>query len=97
MRQRLTKFLIDLLGFARHGLEHRVRAESIQVCPGVVERALLCDVRERQVRVEFKLAGESLEDVLLGLVGRRDAEIEKAVEPEQRRMDACQWGGRSGR
>jgi hypothetical protein len=79
-RTRLTDPLINLLRLPRHRLEHRVRAQRVKVCAGVVERTLFGDSGEVEVRLELELPGEGFEDVQLGLMRVRKAEVEHSVE-----------------
>jgi len=79
--KRLTQFRINLLRLPRHSLKHRVRTKSVEVCSGVVERALRSDDGEIESRIEFELPSESFEDLALGFVGVADAEVEHSVEP----------------
>ena len=59
----LTYSIINLLGFTRHRLEHRVGAKGIEVGTGEVESASLSDELQLEVRVEFEFSCKGLKDV----------------------------------
>ena len=81
---------IDLRGLARHGLEHRVRAQRVKVGARQVEGALLRNHAQiTDVVVQHKLARERLQDVELCIVrlGHRQVqEAIKAARPQERRV-----------
>ena len=81
---RLTDLRLDVLRLARHGLQHRVRAQRVQVRAGVVERTLRRDAREVEARVQAELARQRPEDVALRRVAVAHAQVQHAVEPARR-------------
>ena len=85
-----TDVRVDLLRFARHGLEQRVRAERIKVRPCKMKRTLARDAPEIERGIETELARERLEDAQLRLVRVAHSEVEQPVEPsgsEQRGVE----------
>jgi hypothetical protein len=75
-----TDARVDLLRFARHGLEQRVRAQGVKVRAGEIERTVSRDARQIERGVETELAREGLEDAQLRLVRVAHTEVEQLVE-----------------
>jgi hypothetical protein len=88
-----TQFRINLLCLPRHSLEHRIRAQRVEVGSSVVERAHLRDVLELDVGVELELASESLDNLELRVVVVAHTEVQHAIEPIQNRQSQSKRRG----
>lgn len=75
-----TDARVDLLRFTRHGLEQRVRAQSIKIGAGEMERTVPGEAGQIERGIETELARESLEDAQLPFVRVAHAEVEQPVE-----------------
>lgn len=76
-----TQFRINLLCLPCHSLEHRIRAQRVEVGSSVVERTHLRDVLELDVGVELELASEGLDNLELRVVVVAHTEVQHAIEP----------------
>ena len=81
---------IDLRSLARHGLQHRVRAQRVKVGARQVEGTLLRNHAQiTDVVVQRKLARERLQDVQLRIVRLGHRQVQEAIKaagPQQRRV-----------